>query len=157
MPEDKLLLSSDGFGQHWATSQRFDDEVETAELFGHAAKYYANILLLYSPLVQKLLAKVAEMGIDIDMIAPDHGLIWRKDPGGIIQAYHRWSRQQSRRKALVIYDTMWQATEKMANAVCDGLKSEGVDFRLLNLKLNHRSDIIAEMLDTRAIVMGSRR
>ncbi len=155
IPEDGLLFSNDGFGQHWATSQRFDDEVDATELFGHAAKYYANILLLYSPIVQKLIAKVAEMGIDLDMIAPDHGLIWRKDPGGIIEAYQRWSRQQSCKKALVVYDTMWQATEKMANAVGEGLKEEGLDFKLLNLKFDHRSDIMAELLDSMALVLGS--
>ncbi len=155
IPEDRLLFSNDGFGQHWATSQRFDDEVDATELFGHAAKYYANILLLYSPLVQKLIAKVAEMGLDIDMIAPDHGIIWRKDPGGIIEAYQRWSRQQSRKKALVVYDTMWQATEKMANAIGEGLKEEGLDFKVLNLKFEHRSDIMAELLDSMAIVLGS--
>ena len=155
IPEDRLLLSSDGFGQHWATSQRFDDEVNASELFGHAAKYYANILLLFSPLVRKLIAKVQEMGLDIDMIAPDHGLIWRKDPGGIIQAYQRWSTQESGRKAVVIYDTMWQATESMAYAVGEGLKEEGVDFKLLNLKFNHRSDIMTEVLDSRALVLGS--
>ena len=155
IPEDRLLLSSDGFGQHWATSQRFDDEVDAPQLFGHAAKYYANILLLFSPLVRKLIAKVVEMGLDIDMIAPDHGLIWRKDPGGIIQAYQRWSAQESGRKAAVIYDTMWQATESMARAVGEGLKSEGLDFKLLNLKLNHRSDIMTEVLDSRALILGS--
>lgn len=84
--EDRLLISSDGFGQHWATSERFDDEVNQEELLAHAAKYYANILLLFSPLVQKLIAKVQELGLQIDMIAPDHGLIWRSDPGRIIQA-----------------------------------------------------------------------
>jgi flavorubredoxin len=155
IPEDRLLLSSDGFGQHWATSQRFDDEVDAAELFQHAAKYYANILLLFSPLVQKLIAKVAELGLDIDMIAPDHGLIWRKDPGAIIQAYQKWSRQESRRKALVIYDTMWQATEKMACAVGEGLKEGGLDFKMFNLKFNHRSDIMTEVLDSKALVLGS--
>lgn len=155
IPEDRLLFSSDGFGQHWATSQRFDDEVDGSELFEHAAKYYANILLLYSPLVQKLISKVAETGIEIDMIAPDHGLIWRKDPEGIIRAYRKWSRQETRKKALVIYDTMWQATGKMAEAVAEGLKEEGLDFRLLNLKLNHRSDIMTEVLDSKAIVLGS--
>jgi flavorubredoxin len=155
IPEEKLLLSSDGFGQHWATSQRFDDEVDASELFGHAAKYYANILLLFSPLVRKLIAKVTEMGLDIDMIAPDHGLIWRKDPAGIIDAYGKWSRQESGRKALVIYDTMWQATEKMAYAIAEGLKEEGMDFKLLNLKLNHRSDVMTEVLDSRALVLGS--
>jgi len=155
IPEDRLLLSSDGFGQHWATSQRFNDEVDEAELLGHAAKYYANILLLFSPLVHKLIAKIVELGIEIDMIAPDHGLIWRKDPGGIIQAYQKWSRQESGRKALVVYDTMWQATEKMACAVGEGLKEGGLDFKMFNLKFSHRSDIMTEVLDSRALVLGS--
>ena len=155
IPEDRLLMSSDGFGQHWATSQRFDDEVDAAELFHHAGKYYANILLLFSPLVQKLLAKVVEMGLDIDMIAPDHGLIWRKDPEGIIGAYQKWSRQESGKKAIIAYDTMWQATEKMANAIGEGLKEEGVDFKIFNLKFSHRSDIMTEVLDSCAVVLGA--
>lgn len=153
--EDRLLISSDGFGQHWATSERFDDEVNQEELLAHAAKYYANILLLFSPLVQKLIAKVQELGLQIDMIAPDHGLIWRSDPGRIIQAYNRWSLQESREKALIIYDTMWQSTEKMAFAIAEGLNQEGAAFKLLNLKLNHRSDIMTEVLDAKAIVLGS--
>jgi flavorubredoxin len=155
IPEDKLLISSDGFGQHWATSARFDDEVPGEELFAHAAKYYANILLLFSPLVQKLIAKVQQMGIEIDMILPDHGLIWRGNPGGIIEAYGTWSRQESKRKAVIIYDTMWQATEQMAVAIGAGLKDEGVDFKLLNLKINHRSNIMTEVLDARAVILGS--
>lgn len=155
IPEDKLLLSSDGFGQHWATTQRFNDEVDPGELLAHAGKYYANILLLYSPLVQKLIAKVQEMGIEIDMIAPDHGLIWRTDPGTIIEAYGRWSRQESKRKALIIYDTMWQATELMACAIGEGLKEEGVDYESFNLKISHRSDVMAEALDAAALVFGS--
>jgi flavorubredoxin len=155
IPEDKLLFSSDGFGQHWATSERFDDEVGQGTLLSHAAKYYANILLLFSPLVQKLLAKVAEMGIKIDMIAPDHGLIWRSNPGAIVEAYGRWSRQESARKAVIVYDTMWQATEKMAAAVGEGLKLEGIDFQSFNLKYSHRSDIMTEVLDAGAVVLGS--
>jgi len=155
LEEDRLLISSDGFGQHWATSERFDDEVNQEELLAHAAKYYANILLLFSPLVQKLIAKVQELGLQIDMIAPDHGLIWRSDPGRIIQAYNRWSLQESREKALIIYDTMWQSTEKMAFAIAEGLNQEGAGFKLLNLKLNHRSDIMTEVLDAKAIVLGS--
>ena len=155
IPEEKLLLSSDAFGQHWATSQRFDDEVDGAELLSQAAKYYANILLLFSPLVQKLLSKVREMGIEIDTIAPDHGLIWRTDPGKIVDAYGKWSRQESIRKAVIIYDTMWHATESMARAVGEGLKLEGVDFTMLNVKLDHRSDIMTQVLDSRAIILGS--
>jgi len=153
--EDRLLISSDAFGQHWATSERFDDEVDQPELFAHAAKYYANILLLYSPLVQKLLGSVQKMGLDIDMIAPDHGLIWRSNPSKIIQAYDTWSQQQTTRKAVIVYDTMWQSTELMAKAIGAGLADAGVSVKLYNLKVNHRSDVMAQILDARAVIFGS--
>ncbi len=155
IPQDKLLISSDAFGQHWATSETFDDQVALTELLRHAAKYYANILLPYSPLVQKLLAAVREMNLAIDMIAPDHGLIWRSRPDAILEAYDAWSLQKAERKALIIYDTMWQSTEKMAHAVASGLADEGVSYKLTNLKRNHRSDILTEVLDSKALIFGS--
>ncbi|HID97125.1 MAG TPA: FprA family A-type flavoprotein [Thermodesulfobacteriaceae bacterium] len=152
--EDKLLISSDAFGQHFASSERFDDEVNLNDLMYQAAKYYANILYLYSPLVSKLIASVQEMGLEIDMIAPDHGVIWR-DPGRIINAYSEWSSHKARKKALVIYDTMWHSTEMMAKAVADGIQDEGVSVDLLDLTVNHRSEIMASVLDAKAIVLGS--
>ncbi len=155
LPGDRLLISSDAFGQHWATSERFDDEVDMGELMRHAAKYYANILLLYSPLVQKLLTKVQELNLDIDMIAPDHGLIWRTNWQQIIEAYDRWSKQLVRRKAVVVYDTMWHSTEKMIHAVANGLIDEGVEIKLMSLKACHRSDIVTEVLDAKGLVVGS--
>jgi len=153
--EDRLLISSDAFGQHCATSQRFDDEVDMGELLHHAAKYYANILLLYSPLVQKLLASVQKTGLEIDMIAPDHGLIWRSHPGKIIESYDLWSKQKAGDKAVVIYDTMWHATEDMALAIADGLIQEGINVKVLNLKTNDRSEVMTEILDAKAIILGS--
>jgi flavorubredoxin len=155
IPEDKLLISSDAFGEHWATSERFDDQVDMDELMAHAAKYYANILLLYSPLVQKLLGEVQKMGLAIDMIAPDHGLIWRSKPQAIIEAYDRWSKQVTSNKALIIYDTMWHSTEKMALAIADGLIREGISTKVLNLRYNHRSEIMTEALDAKAIICGT--
>lgn len=155
IPEEKLLISSDGFGQHWATSERFDDEVDLSELFSHAAKYFANILLPYAPLVQKVLAKVQELGIRLDMIAPDHGLIWRSNVPGILEAYSSWSIQKPGAKALIIYDTMWQSTGMMAHSIARGLSEEGVSYRVLNLKTNHRSDIVTEILDAGALILGS--
>jgi flavorubredoxin len=155
IPEAKLLISSDGFGLHWATSERFDDQVEQSELMAHAAKYYANILMLYSPLIQKLLASVQQMNLDIDMIAPDHGVIWRKDPGKILAAYDRWSRMEAVNKAVVVYSTMWKSTEQMAKAVYDGLVDEGMSVKLMDLSCNHRSDIVTEILDAKAMLFGS--
>ncbi|MGV8074813.1 MAG: FprA family A-type flavoprotein [Syntrophobacteraceae bacterium] len=153
--EDRLLISSDAFGQHWATTERFDDEVDEHELFSHSAKYYANILLLYSPLVRKLLADIQSKGLQIDMIAPDHGLIWRSNPGRIVGAYDEWSLQKGRDKAVIIYDTMWRSTETMAEAIAAGLMQEGVNSKLLNLKVNHRSEIMTEVFDAKAVVLGS--
>ncbi len=153
--EDALLISSDGFGQHWATSERFNDQVDAGELMAHAAKYYANILLPYSHLVKKLVEDVQKMDLKIDMILPDHGLIWRKNPLQIVEAYYRWARQATVDKALVVYDTMWHSTEMMAKAVADGLVEKGVSVRLMDLAVEHRSDIIAQLLDTKAIVLGS--
>jgi len=155
LKEDRLLISSDAFGQHWATSERFDDQVFEPELLEHAAKYYANILLLYSPLVQKLLATVREMGLPIDMIAPDHGLIWRAGPGKIVQAYDAWSRQVPKRKALIIYDTMWESTASMARAIADGLIREGVSVQVMDLRFTHRSDVMTQLLDAKALICGS--
>ncbi|MDQ7823813.1 MAG: flavodoxin domain-containing protein [Candidatus Eremiobacteraeota bacterium] len=155
LKEDRLLISSDAFGHHWATSERFDDQVNETQLFHHCAKYYANILLLYSGLVQKLLAQVKELALPIDMIAPDHGIIWRTSPGRILEAYDRWSQQKSIAKALVIYDTMWKSTEAMAKAVADGIAVEGASVKLLGLKENHRSEIMTELLDAKAVVCGS--
>jgi flavorubredoxin len=55
------------------------------------------------------------------MICPDHGVMWRSDPGKIIEAYARWSKQPAKRKAVVVYDTMWHSTEKMADAIAAGI------------------------------------
>jgi len=152
--EDQLLLPNDAFGQHIASCQRFEDEVGDP-VMKHAAKYYANILWPLAPLILKKVDEVVKMGIPIDMIAPSHGLIWRKNPSRIIQAYVDWSRGQVGNKILVIYDTMWGSTESIAKAILKGLIEEGAEARLLHLRSNHRSDIIEEMLGAKGILLGS--
>ena len=152
--EDHLLFSSDAFGQHYAGLERFDDEIGEA-IMPHALKYFANILLLFSPLILKLVNRVTEAGLALDIICPDHGIIWRKDPSKIINAYVEWSQQKPKRKAVVVYDTMWHSTEMMANAIVDALSQDGVNASPMHLRSWHRSDIITEILDARAIIVGS--
>ncbi len=154
LQDEKILFSSDAFGQHYAGFEKFDDMM-TSDIMVHAKKYFANILLPYAPLILKLLDQVAAMKLDIRMICPDHGILWRKDPGKIIDAYARWGRQDTLRKAVVVYDTMWHSTERMANAIAAGLNAEGVDVAPMSLKKNDRSDIMTEVLDARAVVVGS--
>ena len=105
--------------------EKFDDLIGDA-IMPHAKKYFANILLLYSPLILKLVEHVTNLKLEFNMICPDHGILWRKDPGKIINAYVKWSRQEAKNKAVVIYDTMWHSTEKMAEAIVEGLSEQGV-------------------------------
>lgn len=151
---DKILFSSDAFGQHYAGYEMFDDVVGEA-IMPHAKKYFANILLLYALKILKLVEQVTEMGLDIRMICPDHGIIWRQDPGKIINAYVEWSRQEPAQKAIVIYDTMWKSTKLMAEAIADGIAETGVSVKPLHIRSSHRSEIMTEALDAKAIVVGS--
>jgi flavorubredoxin len=155
LKEDKILFSSDGFGQHYACPERFDDQVGDDAVMYHAKKYFANILLLYAPLILKLISKVTEMGLEINMICPDHGVIWRQDPARIINAYMEWSEQKPGRKAVIVYDTMWHSTEKMAETIAEALGKEGVPAIPMKLRTCHRSDIITEILDAGAVIVGS--
>jgi flavorubredoxin len=153
--ENQILFSSDGFGQHYAGPEKFDDQIDEATVMHHAKKYFANILLLYSPHIQKLLEKVLGLGLEFKMICPDHGIIWRKNPQKIIDAYVNWCRQGSEKKAVVVYDTMWHSTEKMAHAIVAGISQEGVPAKPLHLRKWHRSEIMTEVFDARAVVLGS--
>lgn len=152
--QDRILFSSDAFGQHYAGLERFDDEIGES-IMPHALKYFANILLLYSDLILALVEKVKEMGLALDVICPDHGIIWRRNPGKIISAYVEWSTQKPQKKALVVYDSMWQSTRKMAEAIVVGLGSEGVKAKPMYLRSHHRSDIITELVDAGAVLVGS--
>jgi flavorubredoxin len=151
---DKILFSSDAFGQHYAGFEKYDDVIGD-EIMPHAKKYFANILLPFSPLILKLVEKISALGVEIRMICPDHGVIWRKEPEKIIEAYLEWSRQVPGKKAVVVYDTMWKSTEWMADAIASGMASEGIDVRPMHLRKWHRSDILTEVLDSAAIVVGS--
>lgn len=156
LPQEKLLISNDAFGEHLATSGRFDDEVDMHLIMQQAATYYANIIWPYSGIVQKLLHTIKELKLDFDMIAPDHGVIWRKNIGEIVAAYERWSSYQASNKAVVVYDTMWKSTEEMARYVTQGLIDSGVDEVVqMRLGVSHRSDVIAQLLDAKAIIVGS--
>lgn len=154
LKEDKILFSSDAFGQHYAGHEKFDDQIGDS-IMPHAKKYFANILLLYSPLILKLLESVTELGLEIDMICPDHGIIWRKDPAIIINAYAKWSSQKPEKKAVVVYDTMWHSTETMAEAIVHGIVDEGVIASPIHIRSSHRSEIMTEVLDAAAVIVGS--
>lgn len=153
--EDAILMPNDAFGQHIASSGRFDDEVNIDEVMEEAAKYYANILMPFSKLVAKKLDEVAALGIPIKMICPSHGILWRSDPGRIVKAYSQWAKGGGDAKVVIAYDTMWESTAKMANAIAEGVASEGVEYRIYRVSKSDRNDIIRQIADAKAVAIGS--
>ncbi|WP_309493456.1 FprA family A-type flavoprotein [Candidatus Hecatella orcuttiae] len=153
--KDGLLLPNDAFGQHLATSKRFDDEVDENILMEEAAKYYANILWPFSSLVIKKIEELQQRNLSVAMIAPSHGVIWRSNPAKILEAYLCWARGEAEKKILVVYDTMWGSTEKMAKAIVEGIRREGVEVRLFRLPLSDRGALIRELLEAKGLLVGS--
>ena len=152
-PEEKIIFSNDAFGQHLASSQRFDDEYSLDIIMEEARKYYANIVLPYSSQVQKALEAVSSL--DIETICPSHGLIWRSRIADIIGEYKKWSSNETDDLALIIYDTMWHSTEKMAYAIADAFEKKGYNLKMYNLRNTHISDIMTDIISAKYICVGS--
>jgi len=153
IPKDNILFSNDAFGQHIASSKRFDDEFEWGILKEEASKYYANIVMPYGDQVKKALDALSDL--DIDMIAPCHGVIWRSNISQILKEYNKMANFESDDKALIVYDSMWGSTEKMAYKLQEGLEESGIPATMRNLKTNHISDIITDVLTSKMILLGS--
>lgn len=153
-PQDKILFSNDAFGQHIASSERLATDYPFSIVMEEAKKYYANIVLPYSKQVQKVLEAAAPL--DIEMIAPSHGLIWTDQIPQILAAYKDWAYNVANPKqALVVYDTMWKSTQMMAHAVADAFENLGIKAKMLNLQTNHISDIMTDVIDAHYICVGS--
>jgi flavorubredoxin len=150
-----ILLSNDAFGQHYATAFRFNDQVDQRELHEEARKYYANILTPFSKLVTKKIDEVLALGLPVELIAPSHGVLWRKDPLQIVRQYQEWAAQRPEPRATLIYDTMWDATRKMAEAIGRGLAAGGVPFRMFHMAVSDRNDVLTEIFRSRAVIVGS--
>jgi flavorubredoxin len=155
IPEERLLISQDAFGQNIASSERYDDWIDWSELKSEMAHYYANIILPYSAKVPKAVQRIQELGWDIDMIAPDHGLILKEHVTDAIEAYLEFASQKPTAKAVIFYDTMWRTTEKMAEALASGLTKHGVSVKLYHLKSWHHSDVMKQVWNAAAVLGGS--
>jgi len=155
LEDERVLFSQDAFGMHLATSRLFVDENEWDIVRYETAKYYANILLPYSQIIPKALERITGMGWDINVIAGDHGPLWRRDISVILDLYAHWAAQKPTNKAVIVYDTMWRSTELMAHALADGIQEGGGIPVVLPLSSVSRSDVATEILEAGALLLGS--
>ena len=154
---DAILFSNDAFGQHYATEHMFNDLVVQSELFEEAIKYYANILTPFSPLVTRKIAEVVGLGLPLNMICPSHGIIWRKDPLQIVQQYQEWAADYQEKQVTIIYDTMWNGTRRLAEAMAKGVSSGDRDItvKVFNIARSDINDVVTEIFKSKGILLGS--
>ncbi|MFO7660864.1 MAG: flavodoxin domain-containing protein, partial [Candidatus Cloacimonadaceae bacterium] len=135
-------------------SERFDTEYPFDLALYQARHYYANIVMPYGSQVQKALEVLSKL--EIDMIATSHGLIWTKHVPDLLENYTHWSNNDTDpEKAVIVYDTMWKSTAKIAGAIANAFENNGIKVMKYNLKYSRRSDIMADLLTARYICVGS--
>lgn len=154
---ENILFSNDGFGQHYASELMFNDRVDQAELYQEALKYYANILTPFSSLVTKKIDQILGFNLPVDMICPSHGVIWRDNPTQIVHKYLEWANAYQENQVTLVYDTMWEGTRRMAEAIAEGIQSVNGDvaIKLFNCGKADKNDIITEIFKSKMILVGS--
>ena len=152
-PEEKILFSNDAFGEHLATSMRFDDENNLEIILSEAKKYYANILMPFGKQAQTALKALGDL--EIKMIATGHGVIWRKNISKIIDCYKYWSSDEVENRACVVFDSMWHSTEIIAQTITESFAKKNIPAAYYDLKFTPLSDIVTDIFKSKYLVVGS--
>jgi anaerobic nitric oxide reductase flavorubredoxin len=157
LSEENMLFSNDGFGQHYASEFMYNDKVDQAELYQEALKYYANILTPFSKQVVKKIEEILSFNLPIDMICPSHGIIWRDNPIQIVNKYLEWANEYKENQITIVYDSMWNATRRMAESIAEGITSVNKDVavKLINSAKSDKNDIVVEAFKSKIVLMGS--
>lgn len=155
--KDAILFSNDGFGQHYASEAMYNDKVDQAELYQEALKYYANILTPFSAQVTRKIKEILSFNLPLKMICPSHGVIWRDNPSQIVEQYLKWADSYQENQVTIIYDTMWDGTGKMAQAISKGIKSvnDDVVIKQYNVGRADMNDVISELFKSKFVLAGS--
>ena len=152
-PEEKILFSNDAFGEHLATSMRFDDENDLATIFYEAKKYYANILMPFGKQAQTALKALG--GLEMRMIATGHGVIWRSHIDKIIDSYKKWSAGEVEERAVIVFDSMWHSTEILAQTITEAFAKRKIPAAYYDIKKNTLSDIVTDIFTSKYLAVGS--
>lgn len=157
LTRDNVLFSNDAFGQHYASELMYNDLVDQAELFQECIKYYANILTPFSPMVDRKINDVLALNLSVDMICPSHGVIWRSDPLQIVKKYQQWAADYQENQITIVYDSMWEGTRRMAEAIAGGISQadDAVAVKIYNISRSDKNDVLTEVFRSKAILLGS--
>ncbi|MBQ7249590.1 MAG: anaerobic nitric oxide reductase flavorubredoxin [Deltaproteobacteria bacterium] len=154
---DNILFSSDAFGQHFASEMVWADKVDYNVMITEAIKYYANIVGPFGPFVIKKIQELQALNVPVDIICPDHGVLWRENPLQIVETYAKWANQYKENRIAILYSTMWNGTHIMAENIAKGIQEADptVDVQIINLAHNDKNDVITEVFRSKGILLGS--
>ena len=157
MTGDNILFSNDAFGQHFAVEELFNDKANQCLLWKEAVKYFTNILNPFAPILKKKLEEINGMNLDIDIIAPSHGAIWREDPLQIVKKYAEWADAYQEDQVTVAYDTMWEGTAKIAHRIAEEIHAQSPEtvVKVFNIAKADKNEIMTEIFKSKAIAVGS--
>lgn len=153
---DNILFSNDGFGQHFASESLFNDRELSEELMYEAEKYYVNILNPFSAMAARKISEILAMNLPLSMICPSHGVIWKDNPGQIIAKYQQWANSYQENQVTIIYDTMWQSTRLMAEAIGRGIAMADPEVKVViqNAVKEDKNDILTQVFRSKAVLVG---
>lgn len=156
--DERILFSCDAFGGYGALRGGiFDDQCSDIEFYKkEALRYYVNIVAIFSKMTLQAISKLDSLPIDI--IAPAHGLIWRKDPKLIIDLYKKWAEYSTKKGETgitLVFGSMYGNTEKMMNAVAQGISSSGVPLEIFDAARTSSSYILPSLWTNRGVMIGA--
>jgi flavorubredoxin len=152
---DGVLFSQDAFGQHLAGSKLWADDYDPGIIGHEMSKYYANIINAQSAKVLTVLDALTALNLPLQVVAPDHGPLFRKDFDQVLAAYRRYAEQKPQARAVVIFCTMWHATEELAKAFAEGVRAAGVTVKLIDLAVSERSAVMTEVAQSGLAAFGA--
>ena len=157
MTGDNILFSNDAFGQHFAVEELFNDKADQCLLYKEALKYFVNILNPFVPMLTKKLSELGGMNLDIDIIAPSHGAIWRENPMQIVEKYALWANAYQENQITVLYDTMWEGTAKIAHRIAEEISRQSPEtvVKVFNIAKSDKNETMTEVFKSKAIAVGS--
>ncbi len=150
-----ILFSNDAFGGFGALDGGiFDYETDISFYEPELRRYYSNIVGKYGNQVQKIMEKVA--GLDVKIIAPSHGLLWKEKIPWIIEKYHDWSTYKASKGVVIVYGSLYGNTGKTADAIARYLAEEGIKhIRVFDASKTHISHIISYIWEYQGLVIGT--
>lgn len=153
--DEKVLFTMDAFGTFGALDGGiFDDEINFDHFEDEARRYYSNVVAKYSPMVRKTLKKLE--GLDVSIIAPAHGPIWRENPQKIVDLYDKWSKYEAEPGAVIIYGSMYGNTAEMADYLSRVIAENGIkEVKVYDASTTHPSYLLSEIWRYKAVAIGS--